>query len=153
MFFQLTVCDAYYCARTLISAGPKHLRLAAVTLCHFSKSSFVSYLVCLLQENQQIIHEKLQYGDFGIMTHTLEKFLAFMNMTVSVFCPISTVYHCFSAQYKCLSSTRLISFQFILYYFFVYYVISYIKPCIISYSIVLYSDMYHMYYTVLSHFI
>ena len=37
------------------------------------------------------MHEKLQYGDFGIMTHTLDKFLAFMNMTVSIKFQISSI--------------------------------------------------------------
>lgn len=50
-------------------------------------ASYAALLVALLceenRENQQIVHEKLQYGDFGIMTHTLDKFLAFMNMTAS----------------------------------------------------------------------
>eukprot|EP00112_Aurelia_sp_Birch-Aquarium-sp1_P003531 Seg1394.14 transcript_id=Seg1394.14/GoldUCD/mRNA.D3Y31 product="Wings apart-like protein" protein_id=Seg1394.14/GoldUCD/D3Y31 len=57
---------------------------------HMEDSLIASYAALLLgllaednKENQQILYEQLQDGDFGIMTHTLDKFLAFMNMTAN----------------------------------------------------------------------
>eukprot|EP00794_Sanderia_malayensis_P011891 gene11891-13123_t len=50
-------------------------------------ASYAALLVALLaednQENQRLIRDKLIGGDFGVMKHTLDKFLAFMNMTAN----------------------------------------------------------------------
>ena len=46
-----------------------------------------SYL--LVQMNATTVREHLPKGDFSIMTEMLKKFLNFMNLTVSIRCPVA----------------------------------------------------------------